>query len=65
MKEKIKIEDLLAYEMYSISEWVSIGWMQTILARLLAWKVNRKIARYNKRLAREDWIKRNMFKYKI
>lgn len=52
--------ELLTYEAPFISEYVSIGWIQTILARYLAWKINRKLARYEKRLERVRFIKSNV-----
>lgn len=46
-------EELLVYEMPAIAEFVSIGWMQTIIAKYVAWKVNRKVERYNYRARRK------------
>ncbi len=50
-------EELLKYEMPSIAEFVSVGFLQTILARYTAWKINKKWARYVARQEREKWIK--------
>jgi len=50
------INKLLKYEMWSIAEWVSWDWLQNILARLVANKVNRKLRRYNKRTEREKYF---------
>jgi len=50
------INKLLKYEMWSIAEWVSWDWLQNILARLVANKVNRKLRRYNKRTERENYF---------
>lgn len=49
-------KDLLEYESPSISEFISIGWMQELIARYLAWKINRKWKRYEYRLARKEYI---------
>lgn len=57
MYEKIKIDDLLTYEAPSIGEWISIDWIQNIIARYLARKINRKIKRYNARIKREQYIR--------
>lgn len=51
-------EELLEYEMPSIAEYVSIGWLQTILARYTAKTVNRKVARWNRRQERKEFIRR-------
>lgn len=50
-------EELLEYEMPTWVEFVSIGWMQTIIGRCIARKVNRKIARWNRRQERKMFIK--------
>ncbi len=52
----MKKEEALLYDLPSIVEYVSWGWLQTILARYVAWKVTRKINRYNKRIERKKWI---------
>lgn len=49
MEEK----ELLKYEMPTIAEFVSNDFLQNILARYLAWKVNRKMKRYKIRKLRE------------
>jgi len=49
-------KELIIYEMPSIAEFISIGWIQTIVAKYVAWKVNRKMARYAGRLIREQFI---------
>lgn len=50
-------EKLLKYELPSWVEFISIDWMQTVIARYYAWKVGRKIKRYNLRLKREAFIR--------
>jgi len=50
----MKKEDLLIYESPSISEFVSIGFFQDIIAGYLAWKINRKWRRYDKRIVRAN-----------
>jgi hypothetical protein len=50
-------EELIKYELPSFAEFISIGWMQTILGWYYGRKVRRKIRRYNKRLKREEFIK--------
>jgi len=48
----MKKEDLLWYEAPAITEKISIDWIQNIMARYIAWKINRKWERYQKRLKR-------------
>ena len=48
---------LLKYELPSMAEYCSIGWVQEIIARYTAMKINRKWARYQKRLQRERFLK--------
>jgi hypothetical protein len=50
-------QKLLTYECPTISEYISVDWMQTIIARYVAWKVNKKIRRYNKRIERMKFLK--------
>jgi hypothetical protein len=42
--------DLLLYELPEISKYADYGWMREIIAKYLAWKINRKYARYLYRL---------------
>lgn len=51
-------EELLKYELPSISEYCDFEWMQTLVGRYSAWKVNKKIRRYNKRKEREEFIRK-------
>ena len=53
----MKKEELLKYEMPSIAEYISIAWMQKIVARYCAWKINRKWRRYENRQKREKFLK--------
>jgi len=50
-------KELLKYEMPSIAEYCSIGWIQNIIAWCTAKKINRKTRRYNARLAREAFVR--------
>jgi hypothetical protein len=52
----MKKEDLTVYEVPSIAEYVSISWMQDIIARYTAWRVNTKWNRYVRRLERQKFI---------
>lgn len=45
-------EDLALYEAPALSEFVSNPLIQTLLAGYIAWKVNRKLARLQKRKSR-------------
>lgn len=54
-------EELIKYEMTSWAEFCSIDWIQEILARYYASKVNRKWYRYQKRLTREKYLKEKGF----
>lgn len=51
-------KDLLLYELPTISEFVSVGWIQEVFAMYTAWKVNRKWKRYLYRKDREEWVER-------
>jgi hypothetical protein len=53
---KLKKEDLLFYEAPTITEFLSFRFLQDVMARYIAWKINRKWRRYEKRLAREEFI---------
>lgn len=55
-REKFKTE-LLTYEMPTIAEFIGFEWGQNLMANYLAFKVNRKLARYEKRKQREEFIK--------
>ena len=55
MTDKDK-EMLLKYELPSIAEYCSVDWIQEIIARYTAMKINRKWARYQKRLRIEKFI---------
>lgn len=55
MTEKEK-QVLLKYELPSIAEYCSISWIQEVIARYTAMKINRKWARYQKRLRREKFL---------
>ena len=50
-------QELIKYELPSYTEYVSIGWLQNIIARYYCKKVNKKYARYKMRLQREKFIK--------
>lgn len=50
-------EELLEYEMPTIGEFISIKWVQELVARYLAWKINRKWRRYIYRLERTKFFK--------
>ena len=50
-------QELLEYEAPAISEWVSFGWGQEIIAYLLAKKINYKLRRFKKRQKRKQYIK--------
>jgi hypothetical protein len=50
-------KQLLTYELPSISEYISFGWGQSIIAYFVGRKINRKLKRYNKRLEREKFVK--------
>lgn len=54
----MKKEDLLIYEAYWFTEYISNSWLQEIIARCLARKVNKKWRRYEERIAREKFIRK-------
>jgi hypothetical protein len=47
---------LIEYELPSITEKVSIGWLQNVIAKYTARRVNRKIKRYNLRQERKEFV---------
>jgi len=51
-------KEILKYEAPFIAEFISIGWMQDVIARYIAWKVNRKWKRYLYREDREKWVRK-------
>ena len=53
----MKKEKLVMYEMPVIAEFISIGWMQSIVGHYVAWKVNRKMKRWKKRIERKEFLK--------
>jgi hypothetical protein len=52
----MKKEDLTVYEVPSIAEHVSNPFLQDIIARYTAWRVNSKWNRYVRRLERQKFI---------
>ena len=52
----INKEELLKYELPAITEYVSIKWIQTLIARFTAYRVNKKIFRYRMRIKREEFL---------
>lgn len=44
--------DFLLYEMPSCSEWTNIGFIQDLIAKYTAWKIDRKYDRYLTRIER-------------
>lgn len=50
--KKISAQDLLFYEMPSCAEYTNIGFIQELIAKYTAWKINRKYERYITRLER-------------
>lgn len=52
----MKKEELIVYELPSISEYISIEFLQNMIARYTARKVNRKWSRYEKRKDRELFL---------
>ena len=43
-------EELCLYELPTWAEFVGIGWIGDLIAKWLAWTVNRKLRRYERRL---------------
>ena len=54
MKREI---DLLVYEAPTYTEFISWNWLQNIVAKILANRINRKMKRYEYRLKREKYLK--------
>jgi len=55
-------QELCQYEAPSITEYISNDFLQGVIAKYIAFKVNRKWQRYQKRLQREVFIKRYLTK---
>ncbi len=51
-------KELVVYEAPSITEFISWGWLQDLMARYIAWTVNRKWDRYQYRLRRNEMMQR-------
>ncbi len=56
MKEKPSIDFLILYETPTISKYISWGWLQTIIGRYIAWKVTRKIRRFEKIIKQSEFL---------
>jgi len=54
----MKFLELVKYELPSVTEHISIGWIQKIIGRYIGRKVNRKLKRYKKRMFREKMLKK-------
>lgn len=48
-------EELIKYEAPYIAEFVN-GWLGTLIAKYIVWKINKKLRRYNKRIEREKFV---------
>lgn len=55
-KRNMETKELIKYELPNWVEFISIGWMQDIIAYYYGKKVNRKWHRYLKRQAREKYL---------
>lgn len=51
-------KELMTYEAPTITEYISIDLLQKVLGKYVAWKINRKLKRYQKRLEIELFIKK-------
>lgn len=58
--DELDMAKLLKYEAPSLSEYIGFGWGQKLVAKYLAIKINRKLKRYNARLAQERWVKKQL-----
>lgn len=58
--KKIQPKDLLFYEMPSCAEYTNIGFIQEMIARYTAWKINRKYERYLTRLERTQMFSKEI-----
>ena len=54
----MEIKHLEIYEAPTISEFVGNDYLQNIIAKYIAWKINKKVARYNKRIERDRIIRK-------
>ena len=51
-------KELIKYELPSMAEFISIKWLQNIIGWYYGKMINRKLKRYNKRLQRDEFLKR-------
>lgn len=60
MEEQIPRHKILEYEINSslIAPWISWGWMQDLIAKYFAWKVNKKYQRYQARKECREYLKK-------
>jgi len=56
-------QELLEYEAPWYSEWISWDWLQTVIAKRLAKKINKKYERYLYRLKRNEFFKKSNTHY--
>lgn len=52
----MKKEELVIYEAPTITEFISIDWVQNLMAKYIAWTVTRKYNRYEQRLKRRELL---------
>lgn len=52
----MKKEELLIYEVPTISGFISNKWLQELVAKYLAWKINKKWRRYEYRIHRSKYL---------
>ena len=52
----MKTEELLIYEMPTIAEFIGNKFLQSIIAKIVAKKINKKMKRYNKRMDRANFF---------
>lgn len=55
-------KELFRYETPRISQYISNDFLQDLMARYVAFKVNRKLKRYNEYLRLEKWVKKHINK---
>jgi len=53
----MKKEEFILYEMPWFVEFISIRWLQSIIAKYIARTVERKLYRLEKRKFRAEWLK--------
>ena len=64
MEEKYVVEQI-RYEMPTIAEYIWFDWGQNLMAKYVAWVVNRKNKRYKRRLNNDRFFSSPKYLWKL